>query len=196
MGGEYLGMPFHFVALEIPDVILIQPMTFEDLRGSFVETYKRTEFLSAGIADMFVQDSYSHSISGVLRGLHYQKAPQDQAKMVWVIAGEIFDVAVDIRRGSPTFGRWISAALSAENHRMLYIPTGFAHGFCVMSDHADVVYKVTAEYAPDLDRGILWNDPDLGIVWPVRQPVLSSKDMHLPPFRDADNDFVYVRRQP
>jgi dTDP-4-dehydrorhamnose 3,5-epimerase len=125
--------------------------------------------------------------------LHYQKAPQAQGKLVTVITGEIFDVAVDIRRGSPTFGRWTGATLSAKAQRMLFVPVGFAHGFCVLSDRADVVYKVTAEYAPDQDRGILWNDPELRIAWPVRTPILSSKDAGLPPFCDADNDFVYAR---
>jgi dTDP-4-dehydrorhamnose 3,5-epimerase len=182
------------MAQEISDVVLIEPTVFEDARGSFVERYRRTEFLYAGITDVFVQDNYSHSGPNVLRGLHYQKMPKAQGKLVSVILGEIFDVAVDIRRGSPTFGRWTSVTLSAKNHRMLYIPVGFAHGFCVRGDRAVVCYKLTAEYAPDLDRGILWNDPDLGIEWPVREPVLSSKDAHLPTFRDADNDFVYTSR--
>ncbi len=186
-------MPFRFSALEIPDVILIESTTFEDPRGCFVETYKRSEFLKAGIADVFVQDNYSSSARGVLRGLHYQKAPQAQEKLVMVITGEIFDVAVDIRRGSPTFGRWTSATLSAKTRRMLYVPVGFAHGFCVLSDRADVVYKVTAEYAADLDRGILWNDPELGIAWPVQTPILSSRDARLSRFCDADNDFIYTK---
>lgn len=195
MGGERLGMPFRFSALEIPEVILIEATAFEDPRGCFVETYKRSEFLNAGIRDVFVQDNYSSSAQGVLRGLHYQKIPKAQGKLVAVITGEIFDVAVDIRRGSPTFGRWASATLSAKARRMLYVPAGFAHGFCVLSDRADVVYKATAEYAPDLDRGILWNDPELQIAWPVQTPNLSSRDARLPPFRDADNNFVYTRGQ-
>jgi dTDP-4-dehydrorhamnose 3,5-epimerase len=185
-------MSFRFMAQEIPDVILIESEIFEDPRGFFMQTYNRTEFLRAGITDVFIQDNYSHSVSGALRGLHYQKAPRAQGKLVGVLSGEIFDVAVDIRRGSPTFGRWTSATLSSQNHRLLYIPVGFAHGFCVLSDHADVVYKVTAEYAPDLDRGILWNDPGLGILWPIRSPVLSPRDAHLTSFRDADNEFFYA----
>jgi dTDP-4-dehydrorhamnose 3,5-epimerase len=186
-------MPFRFTALEIPDVILVEPKAFQDSRGFSVETYRRSEFLPAGIGDVFVQDNHSHSVRGALRGLHYQKAPGAQGKLVSVITGEIFDVAVDIRHGSPTFGRWTSTMLSARNRLMLYVPVGFAHGFCVLSDRADVVYKVTAEYAPDLDRGIIWNDVDLAIAWPVREPILSAKDARLPRLRDADHDFVYSR---
>ena len=184
-------MPFHFTPLEIPDVIVIEPMIFEDARGSFVELYKRSEFLRAGIPETFVQDHYSRSARGVLRGLHYQKPPRAQGKLVSVLAGTIFDVAVDLREGSPTRGGWVGATLSLGNRRMLYIPAGFAHGFCVLSDFADVVYKVTAEYAPDLDRGIAWNDPDLAIAWPVSSPVLSAKDAHLPLWREVERDSVY-----
>ncbi len=187
-------MPFRFTPLVIPDVILIEPMVFEDARGCFAEIYKRSEFVSAGIAEAFVQDNYSHSRRGVLRGLHYQTAPKAQGKLVSAIAGEIFDVATDIRRGSPTRGRWVGVTLSAENRKMLYVPEGFAHGFCVLSDHADVVYKVTAEYAPDLERGIVWNDPDLSIAWPVSAPLLSPKDSDLPLFRDTETDFAHIRR--
>ncbi len=129
---------------------------------------------------------------GVLRGLHYQKPPQAQGKLVMVLSGEVFDVAVDIRRGSPTYGRWVGETLSAENGRMLWIPVGFAHGFCVLSERADVVYLVTAEYAPDLDRGIRWNDPEIGIRWPVDEPLLSPKDARLPLLREADQDFVFA----
>ena len=187
-------MPFRFVGLEIPDVILIEPKAFADPRGFFAETYKRSEFEAAGIRQTFVQDNYSHSMRGVLRGLHYQKAPMAQGKLVSVFRGQIFDVAVDIRRGSPTYGRWVGVTLSAEDHRMVYVPAGFAHGFCVLSDEADVVYKATAEYAPALDRGILWNDPALGISWPIPHPLLSAKDATLLPLRDADNNFVYEGR--
>lgn len=187
-------MPFRFTPQAIPDVILIEPKVFGDARGCFVELHKRSEFLGAGIAEAFVQDNYSHSRRGVLRGLHYQTVPQAQSKLVSVIAGEIFDVAVDIRPASPTRGRWVGVTLSAENRWMLYIPEGFAHGFCVLSDHADVVYKVTAEYAPALERGIVWNDPDLGIAWPVTAPVLSPKDAALPLLRDTETEFAHSRR--
>jgi dTDP-4-dehydrorhamnose 3,5-epimerase len=184
-------MPFRVVRLEIPDVILIEPKLIEDRRGFFLETYKQSEFEAIGILDTFVQDNHSHSVRGVLRGLHYQKAPMAQGKLVSVIRGEIFDVAVDIRRGSPTHGRWTGVTLSSGDPRMVYVPAGFAHGFCVLSDEADVVYKVTKEYAPELDRGILWNDPDLGISWPIQHPVLSPKDAQLLLLRDADNNFEY-----
>ena len=187
-------MPFHFTTLEIPDVILVEPTMVEDPRGSFVEMYKRSEFLRAGITDVFVQDNYSRSVQRVLRGLHYQKHPKAQGKLLTVLTGEIFDVAVDIRKGSPTFGRWISVTLSAENRRMLYVPAGFAHGYCVLSENADVIYKVSAEYAPDLDYGIVWNDPDLRIAWPISHPLLSTKDTRLPPLREVCADFMYAGR--
>ena len=140
--------------------------------------------------ERFVQDNLSFSQCGVLRGLHYQ-LERPQGKLVMAVQGEIVDVAVDIRKGSPTFGKWISVILSSENHRQLYIPEGFAHGFCVLSEEADFVYQVTAEYAPELDRGILWNDPTIGIEWPVSEPMLSDKDARLPLLRNADVDFVY-----
>jgi len=189
-------MPFRFERLEIPDVILIEAKAFEDARGFFMEIYKRSEFEANGIPHGFVQDNHSHSVHGVLRGLHYQKHPKAQGKLVFVIRGEIFDVAVDIRQGSPTYGRWVSVTLSAKNRRMLYVPVGFAHGFCVLSEEADVVYKVTSEYAPELDRGIVWNDPELSIRWPIQQPILSPKDAQLPLLREADNDFIYEGRRP
>jgi dTDP-4-dehydrorhamnose 3,5-epimerase len=186
-------MPFQFGPLEIPEVILIEAKAFEDQRGFFLETYKQSQFRNRGIPQDFVQDNYSHSIKNVLRGLHYQKDPHAQGKLVSVIRGKIFDVAVDIRKGSPTFGRWVGVTLSADNRRMLYVPEGFAHGFCAMSDEADVVYKVTREYAPEDDRGIVWNDPTFGIKWPTDRPVLSPKDANLPLMRDADCNFNYSR---
>jgi len=182
-------MPFQFQRLAIPDVILIQAPNWRDERGFFRETYKFSEFAAHGINLPFVQDNHSRSRRGVLRGLHYQKNPRAQGKLVRVVHGEIFDVAVDIRQRSPTFGKWIGVTLSADENQMLYIPPGFAHGLCVLSDEADVIYKVTAEYAPDLDRGIIWNDPDLAIEWPLAQPILSPKDARLPRLRDSDNDF-------
>ncbi len=183
-------MPFRFQRLEIPEVILINPQAFEDQRGYFMEAYKHSDFAANGIPDYFVQDNFSHSLRGVLRGLHYQKRPRAQGKLVIVIKGKAFDVAVDIRKGSPTYGKWVGTVLCSENTRMLYVPAGFAHGFCVLSDEADVVYKVTDEYAVECDRGIIWNDPDLCIRWPIEKPVLSPKDAQLPTLREADNNFL------
>ena len=180
-------MPFQFEKLEVPEVILVEPRLFPDERGFFMETYKYSDFKANGIPDRLVQDNYSHSLKGTLRGLHYQKPPQAQGKLVTVILGEIFDVAVDIRKGSPTFGRWVGETLSSTNHRMLWVPPGFAHGFCVLSDEADVVYKITSgEYAPDLERGIIWNDPEIAIPWPLDSPFLSEKDAILPRLNEAD----------
>ncbi len=189
-------MAFKFQRLEIPDVILIEAQAFEDQRGLFMESYKRSDFSANGIHDIFVQDNYSHSLRRVLRGLHYQKHAKVQAKLVTVLRGEIFDVAVDIRRGSPTYARWVGKVLSAKDCRLLYIPVGFAHGFCALSEEADVLYKVTAEYAPELDRGVIWDDPEIGIRWPINDPTVSPKDAELPLLRLADNDFLYERRSP
>jgi len=180
---------FDFQRLEIPDVILIEPTAFEDERGFFMETYKRSAFAAFGIEEQFVQDNHSKSTKDVLRGLHYQKSPKAQGKLVRVVEGEVFDVAVDIRKNSLTYGLWVGAVLSSQNRKMLYIPSEFAHGFCVLSDTAEVVYKATDEYAPQLERGIIWNDPDLGINWPIKQPIVSSKDADLPLFKVADNPF-------
>jgi dTDP-4-dehydrorhamnose 3,5-epimerase len=184
-------MPFTFRELSIPAVILIESKTYRDARGFFMETYKYSDFARTGIKERFVQDNYSRSSRGVLRGLHYQKNPNAQGKLVQCMRGKIFDVAVDIRRGSPTFRRWVSAELSEENNLMLYVPATFAHGFVVLSESADVLYKCTREYAPEDDRGIIWNDPDLGIVWPVADPVLSEKDGRHPLLKEADNNFEY-----
>ncbi len=182
-------MSFQFCSLQIPEVILVEAQKAEDDRGFFMETYKESAFSASGIPSSFVQDNYSHSVRGVLRGLHYQKHPKAQGKLVSVIRGEIFDVAVDIRKGSATYGQWVGEVLSSDNRRLLYVPVGFAHGFCVLSEEADVVYKVTNEYAPDLDRGIIWNDPDIAVEWPAEEPLLSPKDAQLPRLRDADADF-------
>jgi dTDP-4-dehydrorhamnose 3,5-epimerase len=184
-------MPFRFQRLDVPDVMLIEPRTFKDQRGFFMETYKRSEFAANGVTGEFVQSNYSHSIRGTLRGLHYQKPPQAQGKLVMALTGEIFDVAVDIRRGSPSYGQWVGVALSGRNLRMLYVPAGFAHGFCVLSEEAGVIYQVTTEYAPQLDAGILWNDPAIGVQWPISDPLLSPKDAQLPLLREAGGDFTY-----
>ncbi|GFN23658.1 dTDP-4-dehydrorhamnose 3,5-epimerase [Thermanaeromonas sp. C210] len=184
-------MPFRFTRLEIPEVVLIEPVVFPDERGFFLEAYKYSEFAAFGITERFLQDNHSRSRKGVLRGLHYQNPPKAQGKLIRVVVGEIFDVAVDIRKGSPTYGRWVGVRLSSENKRMLYIPPGFAHGFCVLSEAAEVLYKTTEEYAPECEAGIIWNDPDIRISWPVENPVLSPKDARWPPLKDAVNGFTY-----
>lgn len=189
-------MPFKFHRLEIPEVILVEAQAFQDERGYFFESFKESVFSANGIKARFVQDNCSHSAKGVLRGLHYQMEPKAQAKLVMVTRGEIFDVAVDVRKGSPTYGSWVGEVLSSDNHRMLYIPEGFAHGFCVTSDNADVLYKVTSEYSPDHERGILWNDQDMSIKWPIDKPIVTKKDMQLPMLKNADNNFVYLQNRP
>ncbi|HEB77677.1 MAG TPA: dTDP-4-dehydrorhamnose 3,5-epimerase [Methylothermaceae bacterium] len=163
------------IQTELPDVLLIEPDVFGDQRGFFMETWNRRRYAQAGLEVDFVQDNLSLSRQGILRGLHYQW-PQPQGKLVQVLEGAVFDVAVDIRRGSPTFGRWVGYELSADNHRQLYIPEGFAHGFCVLSEMALFAYKCTDFYNPDTEHSLLWNDPDLGITWPVAKPLLSDKD--------------------
>jgi dTDP-4-dehydrorhamnose 3,5-epimerase len=173
-------MGFQFQRLDVPEVILIKPQRFEDARGFFQETYKQSDFAAYGISKTFVQENYSRSSRGVLRGLHFQVAPKAQGKLVMACSGRIFDVAVDIRQGSPTYRKWVGVELSADNGCMLFIPPGFAHGFCVLGEEAGVVYKVTAEYAPEYDRGIAWNDPEIGVQWPITDPLLSSKDADLP----------------
>lgn len=184
-------MPFVFKRLEIPEVILVESQAFPDERGFFLESFKESIFSANGIKTKFVQDNFSNSTKGVLRGLHYQKNPKAQAKLVMATRGEIFDVAVDIRKSSPTYGKWVGQILSSQNHSLLYIPEGFAHGFCVTSDTADVLYKVSSEYYPEHERGIIWNDPDLSIKWPTdNNPVVISKDLQLPTLKNADNNFV------
>ena len=166
-----------FIPTAIPDVILIEPKVFPDERGFFLESYQKKKFLEAGITAEFVQDNHSKSQRGILRGLHYQ-IQQAQGKLVRVIAGEIFDVAIDIRKKSPTFGKWVGDYLSAENRRMLWVPPGFAHGFYVTSLEAEVLYKATDYYAPQWERSIAWNDPTIGLDWPIGNtfPILSPKD--------------------
>jgi len=185
-------MPFTFSSLKIPDVILVEPKSFVDSRGFFFESFKESIFHSNGINKKFVQDNFSHSIHSVLRGLHYQKNPKAQAKLVIALRGEIFDVAVDIRKDSPTYGKWVGEILSENNHKLLYIPEGFAHGFCVLSEEADVLYKVSQEYSPEDEKGILWNDTEINIAWPIDKPILQEKDSMLPILKNADNNFVYL----
>ena len=184
-------MPFTFKRLSIPDVILIEPQSFSDDRGFFFESFKESDFFSNGIDKNFVQDNFSHSVNGVIRGLHFQKAPKAQAKLVTVLKGKIFDVAVDIRKNSPTYGKWVSEILSDDTHNLLYVPEGFAHGFCVISDEADVHYKVSNEYSQEHERSIIWNDPKLNIEWPIKKPIISNKDNKLSLLENLDNDFVY-----
>lgn len=164
-----------FIETELKGVILVEPDVFQDRRGYFLETYHGKKYAEAGISGPFVQDNFSRSVRGTLRGLHYQ-LQQAQGKLVMVVEGTVFDVGVDIRKGSPTFGKWFGIELSAENKRQLYIPPGFAHGFCVISDVASVLYKCTNLYEPEDERGIIWNDRTIGIRWPVQQPLLSPKD--------------------
>ena len=184
-------MPFDFKRLGIPDVILVEPQSFSDDRGFFFESFKESNFRSNGIDKKFVQDNFSHSVNGVIRGLHFQKAPKTQAKLVTVLKGKIFDVAVDIRKNSPTYGKWVSEILSDNTHNLLYVPEGFAHGFCVISDEADVLYKVSNEYSQEHERSIIWNDPKLDIQWPIKKPIISNKDNKLSLLENLDNDFVY-----
>lgn len=173
-------------------VKLIEPDVFGDSRGFFMESYSKEKFRLHGIDMEFVQDNHSLSAQkGVLRGLHYQLQPFAQTKLVRVVAGSILDVVVDIRRGSPTFGQWEGYELSAANKRQLLVPQGFAHGFCTLEDHTEVLYKVDAPYSAAHDRGIAWDDPALGIDWPTAQPILSAKDSRHPLLADAEIDFVY-----
>lgn len=160
---------------DLPDIRLIEPKIFQDARGFFFESYNQAAYAAAGISVSFVQDNHSRSQKNILRGLHAQLR-RPQGKLIRVIQGEVFDVVVDIRRKSPTYKKWIGFSLSAENFRQCYIPPGFAHGFCVMSDVAEFEYKVTDYYDPDGELHLLWNDPDIGIQWPVTDPILSAKD--------------------
>ena len=173
-----------FTETPLPGVLLIEPAVFADDRGFFMETYHLDRFREHGIAAPFVQDNHSRSARGVLRGLHYQE-PQAQGKLVRCTRGALFDVAVDIRVGSPTFAKWYGVELSESNRRMLWVPEGFAHGFCALADESDLVYKCTSLYARENDRAILWNDPDIGIDWPIAAPLLSAKDAAAPRLRDA-----------
>ena len=183
-------MSFTFKKLGIPDVVLIEPKSYSDDRGFFLESFKISEFTENGINTKFVQDNISHSVSDVIRGLHFQKNPKAQTKLVTAVKGEIFDVAVDIRKNSPTYGKWVSEILSEDNHNLLYVPEGFAHGFCVTSEQADVMYKVSSEYSPDHERGIIWNDPKLNIEWNIAKPIISNSDSQLPPFENLDDYFA------
>lgn len=178
------------IEAELPGVLIIEPDVHGDERGFFHESYSYRRYAEYGITDTFVQDNHSRSVRHTLRGLHYQARP-GQAKLVRVAVGEVFDVAVDIRWGSPTFGHWADVTLSAENRRQLYIPVGFAHGFCVTSEIAELLYKVSRYYSAPDERGIAWDDPDLGIDWPTRTPILSERDKSHPHLAAAGRDYLY-----
>jgi dTDP-4-dehydrorhamnose 3,5-epimerase len=169
----------NLVETKLPGVLIIEPKVFGDARGYFMETFNRMRYESLGLPGHFVQDNVSSSRRGVLRGLHFQN-PYPQGKLVYVLDGEVFDVAVDIRLGSPTFGEWVGVTLSGENKRQFYVPPGYAHGFCVTSESAIFAYKCTELYHPEADRVVLWNDPEIGIEWPVSQPLISEKDARAP----------------
>ena len=176
---------------EIPEVLIIEPQLFGDTRGFFMETWNKLTYSKNGLQLEFVQDNFSRSIRGVLRGLHYQ-LDNPQGKLIWVVSGKVFDVAVDIRQGSPTFGDWVGFKLTGEDHKQIYIPPGFAHGFCVLSDAANFQYKCTEFYHPMDEYGILWNDPDIGIEWPASDFVVSKKDAANPTLNEgADKLPVY-----
>lgn len=181
-----------FIKTAIPEVILIKPKVFGDERGFFMESYKKSLFVQNGISEEFIQDNHSKSTKGVLRGLHYQLNPKAQGKLVRCVSGSVFDVAVDIRRNSPTFGKWVGYELNADNQQMLWIPAGFAHGFITLEDNTEFLYKTTGEYAPDCDRGIKYNDPAIGIEWPKLDNILlSDKDQKQPLLKDAEINFEY-----
>jgi dTDP-4-dehydrorhamnose 3,5-epimerase len=171
------------IETKLPGVVIIEPKVFGDARGFFFETWNRERYEAAGLPATFVQDNVSFSRQGILRGLHFQN-PHAQGKLVFVLQGEVFDVAVDIRPASPTFGQWASCVLSAENKRQLFVPEGFAHGFCVTSETAMFAYKCTDVYTPATEGVVLWNDPDLGIPWPIANPILNSRDAGAPRLRD------------
>lgn len=172
-------------ATEIPEVKLIEPRVFGDSRGYFFETYQSQRYAELGLDVDFVQDNVSRSQRGTLRGLHLQQ-PHAQGKLVWVLMGEVYDVAVDVRVGSPTFGKFVGELLSEENHLQLYVPPGFAHGFCVTSEAAIFAYKCTDFYHPEAEVGVAWNDPEIGIPWPIEAPLLSDKDRAHPPLAELD----------
>jgi len=184
-------MPFRFSPLSIPEVILIEPKIFSDERGIFFENFKVSNFTDNGIDTKFLQDNFSQSTKNVIRGLHFQIPPKAQAKFVSVLRGEILDVAVDIRKNSSTYGKWTSQILSENNHKSLYVPEGFAHGFCVLSEKASVHYKVSQEFSSEHERGINWCDSDLKIPWSIEKPIISKKDSVLPFLKNIDSYFVY-----
>ena len=185
-------MPFEFERQSIEGVILVKPKVFGDNRGFFMETYKKSDFIANGIDVEFTQDNHSKSTKGVLRGLHYQAKPYGQAKLVRCVKGRIYDVAVDIRKNSKTFGQYIKVELSEENKNMIYIPQGFAHGFVALSESVEILYKTSGEYAPQADRGILWNDKEINIDWGIDfEPILSDKDKYQSELSEISKEELY-----
>ena len=185
-------MPFEFERQNIEDVILVMPKVFGDNRGFFMETYKKSDFVANGIDVEFIQDNHSKSTKGVLRGLHYQAKPYGQAKLVRCSKGRIYDVAVDIRKNSKTFGQYVKIELSEDNKNMLYIPAGFAHGFVALSDEVEIIYKASGEYAPQADRGILWCDKEINIDWGIDfEPILSDKDKYQSELSGINKEELY-----
>lgn len=182
-----------FIKTELPEVVLIKPTVHGDDRGFFMESYKKSEFVANGIVDEFVQDNHSKSVCGVLRGMHYQLNPKAQSKLIRCSYGSVFDVAVDIRHGSPNYGKWVGYELSAENKQMLYVPAGFAHGFLTLSESAELLYKTGCEYSAEHDRGVLFNDPDINIKWPKLnvELILSEKDKQQPTLKHIESNFIY-----
>jgi dTDP-4-dehydrorhamnose 3,5-epimerase len=179
-------------SIGLSEVIVIKPEALADERGWFLETYRKSEFEKHGIPFEFIQDNHSRSVGkGILRGLHYQKRPAAQGKLVRCVVGEIFDVAVDIRKGSPTYAKWVSTTLSAANREMIWVPPGFAHGVLTLSDVAEITYKMTSEYSPSHDRSVRWNDPSIGVNWPIANPILSKRDAEAPLLKDVDNNFIW-----
>lgn len=177
-------MPFTFTETELEGLLVITPRVFEDERGYFMETYKESDFQKAGIRERFVQDNHSRSSRGTLRGLHFQRAPHAQAKLVRVTRGSLWDVAVDLRPGSKTYGRWVGIELSESNKKLFFIPAGFAHGFVALEDGTELQYKCSAEYNAQADGGVRWDDPELAIEWPLRDVLVSAKDAALPPLKE------------
>lgn len=182
-----------FTKTDFPGLLIIEPVIYKDGRGLFFEAYNKTVFQNAGIQDEFIQDNHSSSVYGVIRGLHYQRNPHAQSKLIRVISGSVLDVALDLRKGSPTYGKFYTIELSSENLKQLYIPEGFAHGFSVLSEKADVLYKCNRIYNKESEAGICYNDPDLGIDWriPADEIILSDKDSLLPKFKDCSANFTF-----
>jgi dTDP-4-dehydrorhamnose 3,5-epimerase len=173
-----------FIKTDLPEVIVIEPNVFGDNRGYFLETYRKDLFFQNGIKVDFIQDNFSFSKKNILRGIHFQEEPYSQDKLVRLVEGEVFDVAVDLRRNSPNFGKWVAEHISEENKKMMFVPKGFGHGFCVISEQVKFEYKCSAYYNPESERTILWDDPTLSIKWPITNPILSNKDEIAPTFKD------------